>query len=581
MSLDTERCLELQRAMKRELDRSVKGLKLPRHPSPFFLSYLLHHRTRTRFWGRYGTIFNSTKHSDTDLYVECRVGSHRLDQSLDGGIRTDLSSRDSYNWVNGPEEPDPDTVRYALWKLTQLKYEEALQDYYEKKKVLVEQTLQGGAGCFSRETPIREQGKVEPVRFPEKRWADFVRSTSEIFRGYRKLLDPYVEIRGEDRVRVFVNSEGSKFITQDTFYEVSVRAWYLSGDGVYLSSQRRFQGREPNELPSRAQVAEAIDEVARDLDDLARAEALPPYAGPALLSGYAAGLLFHEAIGHRLEGERMTARSEGKTFATRIGSQILPEGIDIWDDPSIAAMHGQGLFGHYAVDDEGVRAERVQLVENGVLRNFLMSRASVPGFAKSNGHGRHGRYEDPMARMANLIVKSRDGRPREELEEGLAKLARDRDLPYGIVIEGVSEGETRTDRYDFQAFKGVPTEVYVLDPKSGKRRRVRDVSFIGTPLAAAQAIEMVGDDVAIDNSYCWAESGGVPVATIAPSMLVDELELQRSTTRRYRPPLLALPPMPSPSKAKKKSAKKKKTSAKRKPKPSASKRAKKTARGRR
>lgn len=150
-----------------------------------------------------------------------------------------------------------------------------------------------------------------------------------------------------------------------------------------------------------------------------------------------------------------------------------------------------------------------------------------------------------MARMANLIIEARDGKTREELEDGLCELVSQRSLPYGIVIEGVSEGETRTDRYDFQAFKGVPTAVYTLDPKTRRRTRVRDVSFIGTPLAAAQGIHALGRDRAIDNSYCWAESGGVPVATIAPSMLVDELELQRSTTKRFRAPLLNLPPLPT------------------------------------
>lgn len=544
MSLDTASCLDLQRAMKRELDRSLRGLRLPSHPKPFYLSYLLHHRGRLRIWGRYGSIFQTARSRDSDVYVECRVGSHRLDQSLDGGLSSDLASRDSFNWVAGPEEPRPDTVRYALWKLTQLKFEEALQDYYEKKKVLVEQTLQPGTGSFSREDRVVANQPVERVRFPEKRWADFIRETSELFRGHRKLLDPYVEIRGEDRVRVFVNSEGSKFITQDVFYEVAVRAWYLSEDGVYLSAERRFHGRKSRELPTRAQVAEAIDAVARDLDAIGRAAPLAPYAGPALLSGHAAGLLFHEAIGHRLEGERMTARSEGKTFATRIGSQILPEGIDIWDDPTLASIDGQGLYGHYALDDEGVKAQRVQLVEDGILRNFLMSRSSVPGFPRSNGHGRHGHYEDPMARMANLIVEARDASSRDELEDGLCRLVHERGLPYGIVIEGVSEGETRTDRYDFQAFKGVPTEVFTLDPKTRRKTRVRDVSFIGTPLAAAQGIHGLGDDAAIDNSYCWAESGGIPVSTIAPSMLVDELELQRSTTKRFRAPLLALPPLP-------------------------------------
>jgi predicted Zn-dependent protease len=296
-------------------------------------------------------------------------------------------------------------------------------------------------------------------------------------------------------------------------------------------------------LPTKAQVARAIDEMAEDLKELAESEPLDPYAGPALLSGLASGLVFHEAIGHRLEGERMSSRSEGHTFASKVGQRILPEGVDVVDDPTLSAYGGVPLHGHYKVDDEGVRAQRVELVKDGVLKTFLMSRSLIDGTRHSNGHARHERYQDPMARMANLVVTAREARPWTELKQMLCEETTRRGLPYGLIIRGVSSGETRTDQYDFQAFKGVPTAVYTVDPKTGKETRVRDVTFIGTPLAVMQRIIAFGQDAAVDNSYCFAESGAVPVATIAPAMLVGELELQRASTRRYRPARLPMPPM--------------------------------------
>jgi predicted Zn-dependent protease len=261
------------------------------------------------------------------------------------------------------------------------------------------------------------------------------------------------------------------------------------------------------------------------------------------LSGFASGLIFHEAIGHRLEGERMGSRSEGHTFASKIGQKILPPGVDIVDDPTLAAYNHIPLHGSYSIDDEGVRAQRAELVEDGVLKNFLMSRQLHDGSKRSNGHGRHERFQDPMARMANLIVTARDTHTWDELKTKLCEETLRRGLPYGLIIRGVSAGETRTDQYDFQAFKGVPTAVYTVDPKTGKETRVRDVSFIGTPLAVMQRILAFGDKPDVDNSYCYAESGAVPVATVAPPMLVGELELQRASTRRYRPARLPLPPM--------------------------------------
>jgi TldD protein len=388
---------------------------------------------------------------------------------------------------------------------------------------------------------------VKPVVFPKKRWEKFVRETSALYRNYRFMLDPYVQIRGLNKVRLFVNSEGTRFICQDTYHEVSLQAFLLGPDGVHLESTRTFYGRDPSDLPSRAKVARAIDDMARELKELAQAKPLEPYAGPALLSGFASGLIFHEAIGHRLEGERLGSRSEGHTFASKIGQRILPAGVDIVDDPTLQRWKDVPLHGYYVIDDEGVRAEPCELIEDGVLKTFLSSR-QLPDdgsrkIKRSNGHGRHERFQDPMARMANLIVRARDTKTWDELKAQLCEETLRRGLPYGLIIRGVSAGETRTDQYDFQAFKGVPTAVYTVDPKTGKETRVRDVTFIGTPLAVMQRILGFGDSSDVDNSYCFAESGAVPVATVAPAMLVGELELQRASTRRYRPARLPLPPM--------------------------------------
>ncbi len=542
--LNLEHCKRLLRAMEQELARHTRGLRQPGEPPPFFLSYLMHANEGLSVWGRYGSVFRSEPQRDADLYAEIRVGSHRLDNTIDSGITGDLTQRQSFNWIEGPEDYDPDVLRYALWRLTQHKYDESLQEFYEKKKILVEQQLPSRGKTFSVEPVITHFDDVKPVVFPKKRWEAFVRDTSGLYRNYRFMLDPYVQIRGMNKVRIFVNSEGSRFICQDTYYEVSLQAFLLGPDGVHLESTRTFYGRAQGELPSRAKVAAAIDDMAKELKELAAAKPLEPYAGPALLSGFASGLIFHEAIGHRLEGERMGSRSEGHTFANKIGQRILPSGVDVVDDPTLTTLHGVPLHGAYTIDDEAVPAQRTELVEDGVLKNFLGSRQLVEGGGKvSNGHGRHERFQDPMARMANLIVTARDTKTWAELKTQLCEETLRRGLPYGLIIRGVSAGETRTDQYDFQAFKGVPTAVYTVDPKTGKETRVRDVTFIGTPLAVMQRILGFGQDSDVDNSYCFAESGAVPVATVAPAMLVGELELQRASTRRYRPARLPLPPM--------------------------------------
>jgi TldD protein len=548
--LDSRNSRRVLQSMEAELKRSMRGLRLSGHPRPYFISYLLHHSQGLDVWGRYGSVFNAEPIRSCDLYTEVRVGSHRFDQTVDGGLHADLGERESYNWLVGPQDLNQEAVRYAFWKLTQLKYWEALQEFYEKKKIMVEQRLRRDAPSFSKEPVLVHQGSVEPLQLSQPAWEDFVRRSSTLLKSYKQLIDPYVRVRGMSRLRFFVNSEGTKFVAQEKYFEAIVNAWLLTKDGVYLNAARMFHGRSEDELPDQAKVEEAIELVARDLEGLARARPMEPYAGPALLSGLASGLIFHEAIGHRLEGERMISRSEGQTFASKIGKQILPTSVDLLDDPSMQRWEGKSLYGHYPVDDEGVASQPVTLVERGELKTFLLSRSCVRGFKRSNGHGRHERFQDPMARMANLVVKSTDRFTWEQLKEQLLREVQARKLPHGIIVKRVSSGETRTDHYDFQAFKGVPTEVYTVDPRTGKETRVRDVNFIGTPLAAIQRIKAFGGDYEVDNSYCFAESGSVPVSTIAPAMLVEELELQRATTRYFRPPVLGIPPMKSVAKRK-------------------------------
>lgn len=546
MPISADRAEKAMRAMEAELRRTMKGMRLKGHARPFFVSYLTHVDDGLDVWGRYGSIFEATRIRNTDLYVDVRVGTYRLDQTVDGSLQAQMEDRESYNWLSGPDDLDPEALRYSFWRLTQLKYGEALRDYYDKRKILIDERLRGDVPSFSREQPFVLSEPLRRRGFDREQYEQFVARASRRFRRHRHVDDPYVQLRSMLHTRLLVSSEGTRVITQDQFHEVVVTGWTLSPDGVRLRSMKCFYGRSDKDLPTLATVEGAVDEVADDLIQQAKARPMEPYAGPALLSGVPAGIVFHEAIGHRLEGERLISRNEGHTFAHKVGRRVLPRGVDLIDDPTLQRFAGMPLYGHYRVDDEGVPAAPAVLVEDGILKGFLTSRTCVPGQRSSNGHGRHERYQDPMARMANLIVKSRDPHTWEELEAMLLAEVRRRDLPFGIIVKNASSGETATsaDSYEFQAFKGNPTEVYTVDARTGRHTRVRDVSFIGTPLAAVQRILAFGGDYEVDNSYCFAESGMVPVGTVAPAMLVAELELQRSGGGQFRAPTLPMPPMP-------------------------------------
>jgi predicted Zn-dependent protease len=274
---------------------------------------------------------------------------------------------------------------------------------------------------------------------------------------------------------------------------------------------------------------------------LRNAPVLDPYTGPALLAPEAAGVLFHEAVGHRLEGERQNDDKDGRTFKGQVGKPILPGFLTIVDDPTLARFGGVSLNGLYKYDDQGVPAQRTVLVDRGVLKTFLMSRAPVAGFARSNGHGRSSPGRDPVARMANLVVQSDRTLAPAKLKEALIAEARRQEKPFGLLIRDVTGGNTDTSGYAYQAFKGQPRLVYKVDAKTGEETLVRGVEIVGTPLTSLGKITATGDDPRVFDGYCGAESGFVPVSTVAPTVLIAEIELQRTRKDTGRSPVLTSP----------------------------------------
>jgi predicted Zn-dependent protease len=271
------------------------------------------------------------------------------------------------------------------------------------------------------------------------------------------------------------------------------------------------------------------------------APVLDPYTGPALLAPEAAGVLFHEAVGHRLEGERQNDDKDGHTFKGQVGKPILPFFLTILDDPTARGLNDVSLSGYYRFDDQGVPGQRAVLVEKGVLKSFLLSRAPVSGFAHSNGHGRSAPGREPVARMSNLIVESSKKLPADKLKEALIAEAKRQEKPFGLLIRDVTGGNTDTSGYAYQAFKGQPRLVYKVDAKTGAETLVRGVEIVGTPLLSINKIIATGDDPRVFNGYCGAESGFVPVSTVAPTVLVTEIELQRTRKDSGRPPVLPSP----------------------------------------
>ena len=278
-----------------------------------------------------------------------------------------------------------------------------------------------------------------------------------------------------------------------------------------------------------------------ETEALDKAPLVDPYAGPALLTGRAAAVFFHEVFGHRAEGFRQKDINEGQTFTSKVGEQILPAFISIKDDPTEASFGGQMLLGNYAFDDEGVPSENVQLVENGVLKTFLMSRSPLVTIPHSNGHGRRQLGFVPVARQGNLIVSSSRTVTNDQLRQQLIALVKQQNKPFGLLIDDIAGGFTFTGRQQPQAFQVLPLVVYKVFPDGRPDQLVRGVDIVGTPLVSLTKIVATGDTPDIFNGYCGAESGSVPVSAVAPAILISEMEVQKKETSTDKPPILPPP----------------------------------------
>jgi predicted Zn-dependent protease len=530
-------------AMQEELKRSMERLKLEGHEAPYFLSYQVKDYQSTEILGRYGAIFDDNTRHDRKLAVDLRVGSYDFDSSGPEDMASFLGQEGQtyYAAKDAPLDGSNAALRNAFWLVTDEKYKESITAYLKKKgRGVYHEDPERGAS-FTREPPQRHVDPQLPFPFDADRWRAEAKAVSALFKPHKEIFDSAMKVTAEKQIRWFASSEGASIITEQTLYGVHVQAATRATDGQLLENSRDYYGATEVEMPSPERLRKDTAKLIEELIALRKAPVIDPYTGPAILAPEATGVLFHEAVGHRLEGERQDDDKEGRTFKGQIGRAVLPPFLSIVDDPTLRAFQKTTLNGFYRYDDQGVGAQRTVLIENGVLKTYLLSRKPVKPFARSNGHGRSQGVQPPIARMANLVVQSKKGVTPAELKKLLMAEARRQGKPYGLIIQDITGGNTNTMSYGYQAFKGTPRLVYRVDAKTGKEELVRGVELVGTPLTSINKISATSNEVRIFNGFCGAESGFVPVSTVAPGALITEIELQRTAKANERSPIIPSP----------------------------------------
>lgn len=528
----------LPQLLTEELQRNFAVLKQKGDPPPYFMAYEVSDDESQAISAGLGSITGNSKSHRRFLDITVRVGSPKMD---------------NYHVVQGqrprftpgaviPLDDVPNAIRRMLWLNTDRTYRAAARRLIEIRSNA--QTRLAGedqSDDFSSEKATVHEEVPPRAKFSEEEWIANLRKWSAELSKYNTVLNSGLTLVVSRQTKYLVNTEGTRLVYGRSFATLAIDARGKAPDGMDLITMQNFEASEPGHLPSPDAVQAAVNHVGQKLDDLMRAPVVEPFVGPAILSGSAAGVFFHEIFGHRIEGHRQKDESEGQTFTKSLNAPVLPDFLSVIFDPTRKTLDSVDLNGWYEYDDEGVAARPVRVVENGILKTFLLSRSPIKGFSNSNGHGRRQAGAEVVSRQSNLIVESKKQVTDAQLRQLLIDEIKRQNKPYGLYFEQVTGGYTTTQRRGLQAFTVIPLVVYRVYADGRPDELVRGVDIVGTPLASFAKIMATSDRTEVFNGYCGAESGSVPVSAVSPALLVSEIEIQKKDRGQEKPPVLPRP----------------------------------------
>jgi TldD protein len=528
----------LTKILSTELDRNYSVLKQKSDPAPYFMAYSVTDTDTNAIVASGGAIIGQTQRRNRLLDTTVRVGSPKFDnfRRVNGQV-----PRFTVTTSIALDDNDA-SIREAAWLATDRVYRNSSQRLIQIK---ADEKLRAAASDdsddFSQEDPQVFYGSTPPLKFDTAEWTARLRKLSADFRKYPGALNSDVAVEAERVTETLVTTEGTRLEQGRLFSRIVISTRGKAADGMDLTTIETFETDEPAKLPKDTEILAAVEKAGKSLQDLLRAAPADPFVGPAILSGRASGVFFHEIFGHRIEGHRQKDESEGQTFTKSVGAPVLPPFLSVIFDPTAREFEHTMLNGSYLYDDEGVKARRVPVVEDGVLKTFLMSRSPIKGCPQSNGHGRREPGSEIVSRQSNLFVESSKRVSDQELRRMLVDEVKRQNKPYGLFFDQVTGGYTTTQRRGLQAFTVIPLVVYRVFADGRPDELIRGVDIVGTPLSSFSSILATSDKRDVFNGICGAESGSVPVSAISPALLVSSIEIQRKERSQDSPPYLTRP----------------------------------------
>ena len=533
------------RAMRDELERAKK-MSLAGLEPPYFVQYLIDESQNFTVSASLGGLLSRRVQKIRSPEVRVRVGDYKFDNSNYTGSGFNFGAR--YDLGSFPLENQYDVLRRYLWLQTDSAYKSAVEALARKRAALRNITQSEQIADFAKAPVLRSVKPLPQLTLNQEEWTQRVRQISAAFARYPEVKNSGVELEASAGGFTLVNSEGTEAREPESVTFLRIRAVAQAPDGMSLRDSVTFHAMDPKDLPDTRQAEAAVKTLSETVTGLSKAPKGEDYSGPVLFEGMAGAQIFAEVLGKNLGLTRRPVSEGGRGGAFqptelegRIGARVLPDSFDVVDDPTRKEWKGRKLLGHYEADREGVAPKPVQVVEKGVLKAYLLTRQPVRGFEGSNGRAKlPGNYGASTPTISNLFVTASNPVPVAELKKKLIELIQARSKPYGIIVRKMdfpSVGSLEEVRRFLQGAQGgravsIPLLVYKIFP-DGREELIRAVRFRGLNARSLKDVLAAGDDAAVfdymENGVAFAWSGGggfsTGAAVIAPSILVDDLEL--------------------------------------------------------
>jgi len=508
-------------AMRAELERSKSRLKMDQVAAPYYIEYRVFDVDQFGAEAAFGALRGDVRTRFRFLRVVVRIGDYKQDSYFGQGQGT-------LDFM--PVDNDSLALQHQLWLATDRAYKAAAEALTAKQAQLKQLTVDQPVDDFAPADPVQSIGPLASLDIDPEPWKKMLQDVSALYKN-----DPAVEnfesnLSFQAANRYFVNSEGTVVRSGETLYTISVAGSTQAADGMRLARDSGYAVASAKELPSAADFTKRATKMLNTLKELRDAPVIDEeYRGPVLFSADASATIFADLVGENVLGRKpelgKNSRTTG-TFAASYKSRVLPDFLSVVADPTISTYAGESLLGHYEIDDEGVPAQKVSLIENGSLVNYLMGRAPIRDFPKSNGHARaQVPTGNPMPHNSNLIVSSSHPTPKAEMKKKLTDLCQQRNLPFCFYVETFGGNLT-------------PRLLYKVWTNNGHEELVRGAAFGDLDTRALRNdLVAAGDDFRVSN-----HPQNIPHSIVAPSILFDELEVKRANQNKEK-----LPEYPAPS----------------------------------